>query len=59
VGAAQSAYLTGKESYASLLEALRKQQDTEYGYQEALVAWQMQIAQLEALMGQSLDKNNE
>lgn len=59
VGAAQSAYLTGKESYASLLEALKKQQDTEYGYQEAVVAWQLQIAQLEALMGQSLDKSNE
>ncbi len=54
VAAAQSAYLTGKESYANLLEALKKQQDTEYGYQEALVAWQLQVAKLEALMGQSL-----
>jgi outer membrane protein TolC len=56
VGAAQSAYLTGKESYASLLEALKKQQDTEYGYQEALVAWELQIAKLEALIGQNLGK---
>jgi outer membrane protein TolC len=56
VSAAQSAYLTGKESYASLLEALQKQQGTEYGYQEALVAWQLQTAKLEALIGQSLEK---
>jgi outer membrane protein TolC len=58
VGAAQSAYLTGKESYASLLEALKKQQDTEYGYQEARVAWQLQIARLEALVGQNLGKKD-
>jgi outer membrane protein TolC len=56
VSAAQSAYLTGKESYASLLEALKKQQGTEYGYEEALVAWQLQTAKLEALIGQSLEK---
>ncbi|WP_141731708.1 TolC family protein [Oligoflexus tunisiensis] len=56
VATGTSAYLTGKESYSTLLDALKQQQETEYGYQEALVAYQLQLAKLEALIGQSLGK---
>jgi outer membrane protein TolC len=56
VATGSTAYLTGKESYSTLLDALKQQQETEIGYQEALVAYQLQLAKLEALIGQSLGK---
>lgn len=60
VSSGRSAYLTGRLDYASLLESLRKQQNTEYGYQEALAMFEVQLAKLEALLGKKLgDKSHE
>lgn len=55
VAAGKAAYLTGKLEYTTLLDGLNRMQDTQYGYQEALVTYQVQMAKLEALLGQSLE----
>ena len=54
VAASKSSYLTGKAEYTVLLDTLTRLQETEYSYQEALVSYQVQMAKLEALLGQSL-----
>lgn len=54
VASGRSAYLTGKMEYTAMLDTLKRQQNTEYGYQEAIVSYQVQLAKLEALLGQPL-----
>lgn len=54
VASGRSAYLTGKIDFASLLDSIRTQYKTQYAYQEALVKFEMKLAQLEVLASQSL-----
>ncbi len=59
VNSGRSSYLTGRLDYASFLESLRKQQNTEFGYQEAIAQFEIQLASLEALVGQKLGENSK
>ncbi len=55
VGSGKSAYLTGRLDYLSLLNLIRTRFQTEYVYNESLVAYETKIAELEVLMGESLE----
>ncbi len=54
VSSGKSSYLTGRLDHATFLESLRRQQNTQYSYQEAVAKFEVQLAQLEALMAVSL-----
>ena len=55
VGSGKSAYLTGRLDYLSLLTLINTRFQTEYVYNESLVNYETKIAELEVLMGESLD----
>lgn len=54
VGSGKSSYLTGRIEHAAFLESLKRQQNTQFSYQEALVKFEIQLASLEALMAKPL-----
>lgn len=50
-----TSYLAGTFNQTSVVEALRTQQNTSYSYQEALANFEIQLAELEALIGKNLE----
>ena len=55
VGSGKSAYLTGRLDYLSLLNLINTRFQTEYVYNESLVNYETKIAELEVLMGESVE----